>query len=59
MEILRITEYKNEEFNYLLTEIEVNVDNQILDRRLQVIDMNTASRVYLDDVWEYDWELID
>lgn len=56
---LIIKEYVNRENNWLLTEIEVRVDGQMMDRRLQVIDMNTAKRTeYIDDVWEYDWEEI-
>lgn len=56
---LIIKEYVNRENNWLLTEIEVRVDGQMMDRRLQVIDMNTATRTeYIDDVWEYEWEEI-
>ena len=56
---LIIKEYVNKEKNWLLTEIEVRVDGFIVDRRLQVVDMNTGTRTeYIDDVWEYEWKEI-
>ena len=56
---LAVEEYVNKKNNWLLTEITVTLNEVIVDRRLQVIDMNTGTRPpYIDDVWEYEWEII-
>ena len=58
---LIIHEYIEKEKNLILTEIEMRIKEEIIDRRLQIIDMNTGTRgKYIDDVWDkiYTWEEI-
>ena len=56
---LIVKEYKNIENNWLMTEIEVQIDGVIYDRSLHVVSLKDGKRVpYIDDVWEFDWEEI-
>ena len=55
-----VNEYINKENNWLLTEIEVQLDGIMVDRHLHVVNMNTGKRPqYIDDVWEYEWEKLE